>query len=162
MIRFALFAALSLNLGCAMVAEDETATSTAKLQVPSVVGAWRAGAPSIGAYEALTFSADGTYHATAVSECLSADCVSHDVVEIDGEWSQRGERITMRATRFPPDHRSGYITTHELGNAALNFVDEYVEAGLETQRFPVLGGGGLPERVRLDGVGVGCPNCDLR
>ncbi len=145
----ALFLSVSV-FGCvaAPAESEQAASSTARLTALTPVGTFRSAELTPGVYESITFLANGTYRASAVARCLTADCASRTVVEIEGDWTSgdgdRSAQLTLRPSNFarPPvfDGRGGpYILTHELSHARLNYVDEYGEPGLEADRLPTPG-----------------------
>jgi hypothetical protein len=156
-------------VGCAATSADgeQSSSSTAKLGTVSAVGTFRASELSPGVYESITFLANGTYRAAAVARCGTSDCAARLVVAIEGTWTSdaRGglsAQVTLRPTNIPrpplfDDHGGAYIVTHELAHASLNYVDEYSEPGLETNRLPTPATpfGGAPG-YRLDHLAGGC------
>jgi hypothetical protein len=81
--------------GC--VAGEDLGSSTQAIGTPDIVGNWVTATPQPGAFAVLTFNADGTFSATAITDCLSLDCSTHNVVGWTGEYRiQSSGHISFR------------------------------------------------------------------
>jgi len=81
--------------GC--VAGEDLGSSTRDVGTPDIVGNWVTATPQPGAFDVLTFNADGTFSATAITDCLTPDCRARTLVGWTGEYRiQSSGHISFR------------------------------------------------------------------